>query len=129
VRSDGDTAGQAHYAQPIFADRLRGRIALWKKRVNVFIDGENLGTASRAIVGRPDGEENGIFLNTEIELFDPTPKLENRLNQEMFGGKNSFLLSLEYPDGRKFNGTQVWAEKLIAGKSTTLFATRGGWSP
>jgi hypothetical protein len=98
-----------------------------EERVHVCVDGKDMGTASRACLERWDADEDGIYANAELELFDLTQDLEKHLNQEMLSGKCSFILVLEFPDGRRFHGTNVGPKELVAGKYVTLFVSRGGW--
>ena len=96
--------------------------------LRVWIDGQDMGAVSMAHVGPSDGEESGILVNTEIKLVGPSMVLEKAMLQEFQRGKNSLLLTLEFPDGRKFNGSHVWIKEIVAGSSLTFLAGRGGWS-
>jgi hypothetical protein len=98
------------------------------ERVRVWVDGQDLGTVNTAKVGPSDGEESGILVNTEIKLVDPSMALEKAMLQETQHGKNSLLLTLEFPDGRKFNGSHVGVKEIVSGSSLTFLAGRGGWT-
>lgn len=92
-------------------------------RVRVYVDGSDIGTVSRANVGIPEAKDKGIFVNTDIDLFDLTADLERRMHEEM-GGKCRFMLTLEFPDGRKFHGTDVGPKEMVSGKRHVVRESR-----